>query len=175
MCNRLENGKLQIMNKSLRQNNRDNNGFTIIETLVAIAILMISIAGPLAVASKSLTAALYAKDQMIASYLAQEGVETIRNRKDNNISTPPNKWLKEITGPGVGGNKCERTGGGSTKKCSVNNVNDEDEVIDIFTRYYYIKEIIADQEVQVTVVVTWKHGTVNNETSITTELTNITL
>jgi len=69
-----------------KHNSRGDSGFTIIETLVAIAILMISIAGPLAVANKSLTAALYAKDQSTASFLAQEGMEMIRNYKDNYVS-----------------------------------------------------------------------------------------
>ncbi len=68
-----------------KHNSKVNRGFTIIETLVAVAILMISIAGPLAVANKSLTAALYAKDQSTASFLAQEGIEMIRNYKDNYV------------------------------------------------------------------------------------------
>ncbi len=58
-------------------------GFTIIETLVAVTLLMIAIAGPLLIASKGLTSALYAKDQMTASYLAQEAMETIKNQKSN--------------------------------------------------------------------------------------------
>ena len=62
-------------------------GFTIVETLVAITILMIAIAGPLTIASQALHAAQDAKNQMIASNLAQESVEEIRNYKDNNIAT----------------------------------------------------------------------------------------
>ena len=68
------------MNTRFTKNSR---AFTLVETLVAIAILMISISGPLAVAHKALTAALYAKDQSTASFLAQEGMEVIKNLKDN--------------------------------------------------------------------------------------------
>jgi Tfp pilus assembly protein PilV len=60
------------------------SGFTIVETLVAITVLMIAIAGPLVVASKGLFGALASKDQMIAAYLAQESMETIKNIRDNN-------------------------------------------------------------------------------------------
>lgn len=63
--------------------NIKNKGFTLVETLVAIAILMISIAGPLTIANKSLTAAVYARDQVEASFIAQEVVEKIKNDRLN--------------------------------------------------------------------------------------------
>lgn len=62
------------------------SGFTIIETLVAITILMVSVAGPLSIATKALSNARYAKDQMIASFLAQESMEYIKNLRDNNLA-----------------------------------------------------------------------------------------
>ena len=72
----------------------NNKGFTIIETLIAITILMIAISGPLVVASKGSAGAITARDQMIASYLAQESMETIKNLRDNNIANPVfTSWL----------------------------------------------------------------------------------
>ncbi|MDQ2933163.1 MAG: prepilin-type N-terminal cleavage/methylation domain-containing protein [bacterium] len=71
---------------------RVKNGFTIVETLIAITVLMIAVAGPLVVASKGLTSALNSKDQMIASFLAQESMEVIKNKKNINI-TANNSWL----------------------------------------------------------------------------------
>lgn len=62
-----------------------NRAFTIIETLVAIMILMIAISGPLTNAFQGLNAASAARDQMTASNLAQEGIEAIRNIVDSNI------------------------------------------------------------------------------------------
>jgi len=68
------------------------NGFTLVETLVAVAILMVAIAGPLTVANQALTAALGSRNAMIATYLAQEGMESIKNIKDNNLSVSGNTW-----------------------------------------------------------------------------------
>ena len=72
------------MKKSFIKRNTKNTGFTLVETLVAIAILMIAIAGPLTVAEKGLSAAIYARDKLIGSYLAQDGMEAIKNIVDTN-------------------------------------------------------------------------------------------
>lgn len=66
---------------------RGDRGFTIIETLVAVAVLMIAVAGPLVVATKGLRSAQISKNQMVASYLAQETLEVVRNHKDSYIAT----------------------------------------------------------------------------------------
>ncbi len=73
-----------------------SNGFTIIETLVAIAILMIAIAGPLTIVQKGLLAAVYARDQVVASYLAQDAMEYIKNVRDSNILNNRN-WLDKLS------------------------------------------------------------------------------
>ena len=60
-------------------------GFTLIETLVAISLLMISIVAPMSLAAESLSAAYYARQQITAFYLAQEGIEVVRSVRDANI------------------------------------------------------------------------------------------
>lgn len=62
-----------------------NRGFTLIETFVAISILTISVVAPMTLASKSLSISYYVRDQVTASYLSQEAIETIRNIRDANI------------------------------------------------------------------------------------------
>lgn len=57
-------------------------GFTILETLVAIAILIVAITGPLAIVAQALRASYFSRDQITAYYLAQEAVEYIRNTRD---------------------------------------------------------------------------------------------
>lgn len=60
----------------------NKRGFTLLETLVAITILLISIGGPLTIATKGLSSALLARDQITAFYLAQEAIEFARNERD---------------------------------------------------------------------------------------------
>lgn len=87
----------------IKFNSKNNKGFTIIETLVAITILMISIAGPLIVAEKGFTAGIYARDEITASYLAQDLLEFVKNVRDNNVlASPPRTWLQNLTS----GNSC---------------------------------------------------------------------
>jgi prepilin-type N-terminal cleavage/methylation domain-containing protein len=57
-------------------------GFTLVETLVAISIFSISILGLLSVLASGITSTTYAKNKIIAGYLAQEGIEYVRNMRD---------------------------------------------------------------------------------------------
>jgi prepilin-type N-terminal cleavage/methylation domain-containing protein len=61
-----------------------SRGFTIIETLVAIFVLLIVTTGPLAFAQSGLRASFLARDQITAFYLAQEAIEIIKNARDSN-------------------------------------------------------------------------------------------
>lgn len=58
-------------------------GFTLIETMIAVTILTLAMAGPLFTASRAIVAAETARDQLAASYLAQEGIEYARMMRDN--------------------------------------------------------------------------------------------
>ena len=58
-------------------------GFTLIETMVAITILAFAVSGPLFTANRAIIAAQTARDQLVALYLAQEGVEYVRMLRDN--------------------------------------------------------------------------------------------
>ncbi|MDO8623973.1 MAG: prepilin-type N-terminal cleavage/methylation domain-containing protein [bacterium] len=57
-------------------------GFTLIETLVAVALIMIATMGPFASAGSSYLAAADSKNRLTASYLAQEGIEYVRMLRD---------------------------------------------------------------------------------------------
>lgn len=82
-------------------NFKNKKGFTIIETLVAVTILMISIVGPLTIAQKSLMASIYARDQVTASFLAQDIIEKIKNDKSNALlaNTVFSTWVSTYSYP----------------------------------------------------------------------------
>lgn len=69
--------------KSNAKISKKNTGFTLIETLVAVSIFAGSILALVAILSNSLADTQYAKKKVIATYLAQEGVEYIRNIRDS--------------------------------------------------------------------------------------------
>ena len=71
------------------------DGFTLIETFVAITILLTAIVGPLTIASKGLSSSFLAKEQTTASFLAQEAVEYIRWKRDSNALSG-RAWLSGL-------------------------------------------------------------------------------
>lgn len=163
-----------------------NNGFTIIETLVAVAILMISIAGPLTIAHKGLMTAIQARDQVTASYLAQDAMEYVKNIRDNNkMAITPRPWLTRLE-------SCT-----ATNHCGVNTLNDTiltscsgtscvlrkdtsgyghssgDNTQ--FSRYVYIIPNPAGNTAEATLVVEvrWNSGTIQNLVSYKSEIFDV--
>lgn len=65
-------------------NMKSQEGFTLIETFGAITILIIAVLGPLTLLTNNISDGSLLKDQMTASYLAQEGIELVINRRDAN-------------------------------------------------------------------------------------------
>ena len=55
----------------------NQKGFSLVETLVALSVLLISLAAPMTIAAKSLQNIFYAREQYTAIMLAQEGLEAV--------------------------------------------------------------------------------------------------
>ena len=62
-----------------------NQGFTIIEVLFAIFVLTVGAVGAFALTSQVISTSSAPSSQLVASYLAQEGIEVIRNIRDSNL------------------------------------------------------------------------------------------
>lgn len=105
------------MNKVLfkNKNNLNQKGFSIIEMIVAVTIIIFAILGPMTIAKKSLASASYAKDQITAYYLAEESIEYARYLRDIN-----NLQKRDFL---YGFNHCLNDGGGDTKGCALDTRN----------------------------------------------------
>lgn len=72
-----------------------SRGFGLLELLVAVSIIMFAVTGPLALISRSISAAQEINDNIIASFLVQEGFDLVRYHRDNNaLADPVASWLR---------------------------------------------------------------------------------
>jgi prepilin-type N-terminal cleavage/methylation domain-containing protein len=181
----------------LNKNKKECKGFTIIETLVAVAILMISVAGPLTVAHKGLMASIYTRDNVTASYLAQDALEYVKNIRDNH-KIQGDYWL------GAGEENLARCTSVTAYHCSVDTsagnpfngdgmffcedgsptacrlyknsegytMNPDGGTLTPFRRYFYIVPNSISPTTQATlyVVVEWQTGVLNNSVTYKTEI-----
>lgn len=61
---------------------KNNQGFTLIETMIAVFVLAIALNGLLGLISSSLFSARYSKNDITANYLIQEAIDYVRNDRD---------------------------------------------------------------------------------------------
>lgn len=73
----------------------ETGGFTIIETILAMAVIVIGIVAVIALAAKSANVINTANDKIIATFLAQEAIEVVVNIRDTN-------WIQGEPWRGVG-------------------------------------------------------------------------
>ncbi len=156
------------------------SGFTIIESLVAISILVVSITAALSAVQSGLSSYIYSKNQISAFYLAQEGFEQIRNMRDEN-RLKNRDWLYGIAAssndPCYFGNACIVNPGYSTVptrcpavgSCPILRQDtsgwygyDSAFVPTIFRREVVLTSI-SSTEIRVTVTVNWNKGMVSKQ------------
>ena len=61
------------------------DGFTLVETLVALFIFSVSVITTMSVVSGGIANTNYAKNKVISEYLAQEGIEYVKNLRDSSV------------------------------------------------------------------------------------------
>lgn len=71
------------------------SGFTLIEMLIAVLIFSLSLVALMTIASRSIQSNRAAQDEIIAQYLAAEGIEGVRHIRDTNFVSGQD-WLTGI-------------------------------------------------------------------------------
>lgn len=109
---------LSVNNKMRINIYKKEYGFSLIETLIAVSILMIALAGPFALVQAGLFSSIHERNQITATYLAQEAIEYIKNLRDSNsysqYGSTPVYWLS-----GPDGNSLLDTCSASVSGCYV--------------------------------------------------------
>ncbi len=89
-----------MINNLFKKIKRKKKGFTVVESLFAIFILLLSITGPMVFTQSGLRASFVARDQVTAFFLAQDAIEYIKNVRDNNVLNildgNPGDWLDSL-------------------------------------------------------------------------------
>lgn len=69
-------------------------GFSLLEIIIAIAVLASGIAGAIALINQAVSAGVFAQKQLIAAHLAQEGMEVVHNIRHTN-------WIQQRENPAI--------------------------------------------------------------------------
>ena len=125
-------------------------GFTFLEVLTAVFVIALAVVGVFSAIQSTTTARFFAVSQLQSAYLAQEGIELVRNQRDHN-------WLED-------------TAWGANKNNLIADFHEQTEDLGRFERTTTIDDLGGDKIV-VSVTVSWpeKGG---GEIKVITELHN---
>ena len=160
------------MQKNTKYNSR--GGFTLVETLVAIFVIVTALTAAYSAAQASLKSSTRARDQVVAFYLAQEGFELVKNVRDSNVQARLD-WLDGLDSTCVGDtcrisafgsnnpkdtiDFCEPTGTSCVLQQDsdgrfLHTVGEDDSR---FERYFTIRNSAVD-EIEVEMTIEWVQG-----------------
>lgn len=80
---------------------RDKQGFSLVEVMVVMSVVVIGLLGIASLSTQNIQAQNLNDQELVASMLAQEGIELVRNIRDRNWITEsdPTQWKKDIDFP----------------------------------------------------------------------------
>ncbi len=101
--------KEKLYNKLAIKNQNFKNGFSFIELLLSISIISIGLVGVAGLVVYNLSFSKLSSERLIATNLAQEGIEVVRNIRDSNwlegnsfdSNISPGLSIPIFTGPGI--------------------------------------------------------------------------
>lgn len=86
------------MQQKLNKKISNKHGFTLVETLISILIFSSSVVVIISVTSKGLSDVIQVKNKLAATYLAEEGIETIRSFRDKEVASLGTQgWMQFMT------------------------------------------------------------------------------
>lgn len=170
-------------NKAHSEKLKRSKGFTIVESLVAIIILIFAVTGVASAIQISISSYIFSRDQIIAFYLAQEGFEQIRNIRDENRLKLQPSWLTGIAAipsdpcyfgkactvdPVNSNNAIECVGGPDDCQVLKQNVDTgfygyEPAWSDTIFKRKIVLTRINDKEISILVTVDWSKGIVDRQ------------
>lgn len=164
---------------------RQQRGFTLVETFVAVTILLLATVGPMTIAARGLQSSFFSKQQITAFYLGQEAIELVKAQQYENVIAG-NDWLAgletgadefcHIDGLGCGidthnetfidcaGEGCRILYDTSASRGFYQHAIGENTP---FTRRIFIEETEPAQEAEITVLVSWDSGLFVSERTLT--------
>jgi len=80
---------------------QNKKGFTLLEVIITIFIVSIGLIGILSLVNISLKGPALSKDRLIASGLAQEGIEIVRDIRKSNVNWGDWEWYSGATATGT--------------------------------------------------------------------------
>lgn len=97
----IKQGKKKVIKKDQRQlrveDQRKICGFTLLEVIIAISILLVGVVAALGLITKTVSQISVSSSRLIAAYLTQEGIEIVRNIRDTNW-LEGGAWDEGLTG-----------------------------------------------------------------------------
>lgn len=167
---------------------RTARGFTLVETLVAISLLLIAVVGPMTFLTRSSQSTEVSNQQIPAVFLAQEGLELVQAERDNEFlewfdNNGHNAWTEfrntfaacdsagdecaveisdsgdvEVTVCGSTDNDCFLYYDETNDRSRYTYEDSTDAVATPYRRYIYLEEVDSDREVRVVSRVEWRSG-----------------
>lgn len=159
-----------------------------LETLVALSVLTVAIAGAFTAAQTGISSSTFSKNQVTAFYLGAEGVEQIRNIRDNN-ALQGQHWLTGIalqaSDPCYFGKVCtvdtlnntiSTCSGGVCPSIRHDSQNGFYGYEPSWDETSFVREVrltqINSQEVSIVVTVKWSKGVLNRQFNIRENILN---
>lgn len=151
----------------------NKKGFTIIEVVIAIFVITVGVGAAVILIAQTIGLVSTTSSKLIASYLAQEGIEIVRNIRDSNFIML-GTWTDDILDVGCPSNIYEADYLSQTLSC----VSGTGQKLKVNSNYYnylsgtetnFIRKIIIDpdvDEMEVLVEVSWQDkGNINQVTA----------